>query len=72
MQCKTELMVSGFDIDDFNGYSDTPQAGYVRSVRVEFAGNDFGVANTNAKLITVRVQAPQGETMSLSAYRFNF
>ena len=38
------------DVDDFNGYEDTPQANYSRQVTVVYAGSDFGVAAENAKL----------------------
>lgn len=60
------------DVDDFNGYSDIPQTGYARSISVEYAGADFNVTASHAKRITVTVTAPQGQSVSLSVYRFNF
>ena len=60
------------DIDDFNGYQDIPQSGYSRQVLVVYAGADFGVAPEHAKRITVTVTSPQGRSVNLSVYRFNF
>jgi MSHA pilin protein MshD len=60
------------DIDDFNGYQDIPQTGYSRAVSVVYAGTDFGTSNHHAKRITVTVTAPQGQSIQLSVYRFNF
>jgi len=60
------------DIDDFNGYQDIPQTNYLRQVSVVYAGTDFGVASENAKRITVSVSSSQGQSVSLSVYRFNF
>ena len=51
------------DVDDFNGYSDTPYPGYTRSVSVTIVGN--------TKQITVIVTAPNNQ-LSLSAFRANF
>jgi len=60
------------DVDDFNDYQDIPQAGYTRRVSVVFAGSDFSINNEHAKRIIVTVTSPQGESASLSTYRFNF
>ena len=60
------------DIDDFNGYADIPQTGYARTVSVVYAGADFNVTSSHAKRITVTVTAPQGQSVNLSVYRFNF
>ncbi len=60
------------DVDDFNGYSDTPYAGYTRNVTVVFAGADLGLAGAQAKLISVSVAAPNSQSLTLSAYRTNF
>lgn len=60
------------DIDDFHLYQDEPDNGFTRRVEVFMAGEDFGVGNTQAKRITVTVTSPQGTSMSLSTYRFNF
>lgn len=60
------------DVDDFHGYADIPQEGYTRSMTVVNAGEEFDVAQAYAKRITVTVTAPQGQTIHLSVYRFNF
>ena len=52
------------DVDDFNGFSDTPYTGYVRRVTVATAGNQ--------KLITVTVSAPLNFSVALSVYKANF
>ncbi len=52
------------DVDDFNGFSDTPYTGYVRTVIVATAGNE--------KLITVTVSAPLNFSVALSVYKANF
>lgn len=52
------------DVDDYNGYSDTPYTGYTRNVTV--------VTASNQKLITVTVTAPQSWSVTLAAYRANF
>ena len=54
------------DVDDYRNWSDTPYAGYARSVAVE-----TNAANT-IKLVTVRVTTPRGETILLAAERANF
>jgi MSHA pilin protein MshD len=67
------LLISTLDdIDDFNGYQDIPQTGYQRTVSVVYAGGDFGVTAAQAKRITVTATAPQGQSITLSVYRFNF
>lgn len=60
------------DVDDFNGYSTTPVAGYSVSVSVSLAGADLGLAAADAKLITVTASADSGESLKLSTYRANF
>jgi MSHA pilin protein MshD len=52
------------DVDDFNGISDTPYAGYTRTVTVSTANNE--------KLVTVTVTTPLNFSVILSAYRANF
>lgn len=52
------------DVDDYNNVSDTPYAGYNRTVTVTTANN--------LKLITVTVVAPKGYSIKLAAYRANF
>lgn len=60
------------DVDDFNGYTDSPYSGYSRSVSVALAGSDLGLVNDQAKRITVTVSAPGNQQLTLSAYRTNF
>ena len=52
--------------------SDSPYPGYNRTLIVELAGDDLGLANGAAKLITVTTTAPNGEALTLSAFRTNF
>lgn len=60
-------------VSDFDGQSDTPYDGYSRTVNVTFAGDELGLADDSyAKRITVTVTAPNGESLTLSAYRSNF
>lgn len=59
-------------ISAFDGAQDTPYSGYVRRVSVVFAGADLGLVHTQAKRISVTVSAPNGEALTLSAYRANF
>lgn len=65
------------DVDDFSGCdqdnSPNPYAGYTFSIAVTLAGDDLGLAdNSNGKRIQVNVAAPNGEQVTLSAYRANF
>jgi len=60
------------DVDDFHNYTDTPYPGYTRTVSVSFAGTDLGLANAQAKRVTVAVTAPNNQQLSLTAYRTNF
>lgn len=52
------------DVDDFNGATDAPYPNYQRVVTVTTDGS--------RKLITVNVTAPDGQTLALSAFRYNF
>lgn len=52
------------DVDDFHDASDEPYTNYQRSVTV--------VTEGNRKLITVSVVTPDGQSIALSAYRYNF
>jgi MSHA pilin protein MshD len=52
------------DVDDFHDVSDEPYTGYTRRVTVTTANNE--------KLITVRVTAPRGFSVTLAAYKANF
>jgi MSHA pilin protein MshD len=60
------------DVDDFHLYQDIPEVGYARQVTVVSAGDDFGLDSQHAKRITVTATSPQGVSISLSSYRFNF
>ena len=63
----------GGGVSDFDGFNDTPYPGYNRSASVQLAGDDLGLgANDRAKRITVTTTAPNGEALTLSAYRTNF
>ena len=59
-------------VSSFNGFSDNPYPGYSRSVTVTFAGGDLGLVNEQAKHISITATAPNGEALTLSAYRTNF
>ncbi|MDM3870891.1 prepilin-type N-terminal cleavage/methylation domain-containing protein [Porticoccus sp. W117] len=59
------------DVDDFHNYSATV-SGYTSAVAVTLAGPELGIANGNAKRITVTVTAPTGDALTLSSYRVNF
>lgn len=52
------------DVDDFNGVSDIPYAGYTRRVTVTTANN--------MKLIRVVVAAPRGFSITLAVFKANF
>ena len=52
------------DVDDFDGFSDTPYPGYTRTVSVSQTGN--------AKQVTVTVSGPNNQQLALSAFRANF
>lgn len=52
------------DVDDFHNHTDVIYSNYNRTVRVTTANN--------RKLISVTVTAPNGQALTLSAYRYNF
>src|SRR5690606_22422506 len=54
------------NVSDYNGVTDTPYVNYQRQVSVTTE------AANNRKLITVTVTAPDGQSIALSAYRYNF
>lgn len=60
------------DVGDFNGYVDNTDAQYPVSVTVINAGGDLGLNAVDARLITVSVATPNGNSLSLSAYKVNF
>lgn len=59
-------------VSALNDQVDSPFPGYTRSITVVTAGTDLGLANDQAKRITVVVSAPNGESLTLTAYRTNF
>ncbi len=60
-------------VSSFDGYSDSPYSGYQRQVAVEPAGTELGLPDDAwAKRITVVATAPDGQSVTLSAYRTNF
>lgn len=52
------------NVSDYNGFPDSPYPNYSRLVSVTTDGN--------RKLITVTVTSPDGQSLALSAYRYNF
>jgi len=59
------------DVGDFNGFSQTSGA-YTTTVSVSNAGSQLGISNNAARLITVNVTLPSGDSITLSAYKVNF
>lgn len=60
-------------VSSFDGQTDTPYPGYSRNVSVTFAGTELGLGNNDqAKRITVVASSPNGESVTLTAYRTNF
>ena len=59
------------DVDDFNGYTDSPELGYTRTVSVAYSGSNFGIDNSHAKRIDVTVIASNGNQIILTAYKIN-
>jgi len=72
------------DVDDFHNLSEIPpldslgntRTGYDNydvQITVNYAGNELaGIANNDAKRITVTTTTPKGDSYSFSAYRVNF
>ncbi|MDO3388172.1 hypothetical protein QWI17_20165 [Gilvimarinus sp. SDUM040013] len=56
------------DVDDYNGFSDTPAVGYSRQVTVTNTTLD----GAQAKEINVVVSSTDGESLTLTSYRVNF
>lgn len=52
------------DVDDFHNATDAPFPNYQRQVTV--------TTEASRKRITVTVSAPDGQTLTLAAYRYNF
>ena len=71
-----EASVSDYDdVDDYAGYSPTlaaPYSGFTLVVAVQYAGTEIGLANTQAKYISVTVTPSVGEAVEVGAYRSNF
>lgn len=60
------------DVGDYHGYMDNSDARFPVSVTVQPAGADLGMANGRARLITLSVAMPGGNSLTLSAYKVNF
>jgi MSHA pilin protein MshD len=60
------------DVGDYNGFTDNSDARFPVSVAVQPAGTDLGLSNTRARRITLRVGMPDGNSLTLSAYKVNF
>lgn len=59
------------DVDDFNGYSDIPEVGFTRTMRVTSSGTSLGITQAYAKRIDVSVSAPSGDSIVVTAYKVN-
>jgi len=59
------------DVDDFNGYSDIPETGFTRTIRVSYSGILLGIPQVYAKRIDVSVSASNGESITVTAYKVN-
>lgn len=60
------------DVGDYNGYTDNSEPSFSASVTVVSAGSELGITNTDARRITVVVNMPDGNDVTLSAYKVNF
>lgn len=61
------------DVGDYHNTTDATDPLYPVDILVTEAGADLpGVANEQARLITVTVSIPNGETLTLNAYKVNF
>ena len=60
------------DVGDYNGTTDNTDPDYPVAIQVTSAGGDLGIAANQARLVTVTVTIPGGETLTLNAYRVNF
>lgn len=60
------------DVGDYHGYTDNSDARFPISVTVQPAGTGLGIANGRARLITLNVGMPDGNSLTLSAYKVNF
>jgi MSHA pilin protein MshD len=60
------------DVGDYHGYTDNSDVRFPVSVTVQAAGTDLGIANGQARRITLSVGMPGGNSLTLSAYKVNF
>lgn len=60
------------DVGDYNGYTDNSDVRFPVSVTVQDAGAELGIAGAQARRITLRVGMPDGNSLTLSAYKVNF
>ena len=60
------------DVGDFDGYTDNNFAAFPVSVLVIEAGNDLGLAAAMARKIIVTVGMPDGNSVTLAAYKVNY
>lgn len=59
------------DVDDFNGYADTPIPGFTRTVGISLDGAALGIQQQYAKRIQVTVRTDGGSSLVLTAYKVN-
>ena len=60
------------DVGDFNNYTNNSYPNYSITVDVNNAGADLGLSVTQARLISVHVGMPGGDSLTLSSYKVNF
>ncbi len=60
------------DVGDYHGFNQSFGTGYSAAVTVTEAGGELGLANYLARRITVVVNYPDGNALTLSAYKVNF
>lgn len=60
------------DVGDYHGFVDNSDARYPINVSVVAAGADLGLNPDSARRITVEVSTPNGNAITLSAYKVNF
>lgn len=60
------------DVGDYHGFLDGSDPSYPVSVTVVNAGAEIGIANTQARRITITASSPNSNDVVLSAYKVNF
>ena len=68
-------IVADAGLDDVGDYNANPTLGaapYTVTVSVVPAGAELGIANTQARRVTVNVTMPGGDSVILTSYRTNF